>query len=299
MRFKKYINTELDDEPLTSQYAKLGHYKPCVPNQISLYHGHIICLESTHLKFHINHHTAHIACSLPELVIKIIQNIKHTKYILNIAVKSNLCIAIDYDIHTEPIQVDLSLNIFVASHHKCKFILTESKGLLWLNLSLNLNINEQGAGDLELTTNKCQRLYCIVKTNLHDHAVCNIKGSSYIKNNQQQQILIDMNHLGDHSSSDVSWRVVTDDQSQFYLDSYGVNKNLSGVKIQQQLKGLNLSSYSKIILSPILDITSQCQIAQHGACVTQLNKDIIQYLNMRGVDTPIAQQALIKCFLKS
>lgn len=67
--------------------------------------------------------------------------------------------------------------------------------------------------------------------------------------------------------------------------------------INQRIKGVIMDSNSKVEMQPILEIDSDTSTSNHGASVGEFDRNEIQYLRTRGLDTTQTQKILVDSFL--
>ena len=122
-------------------------------------------------------------------------------------------------------------------------------------------------------------------------------GLNFSSNNQNYNYTSSIEHLFKSASSEQIQKSISDDSSKInFSGTIFVEKECINTDAKQLLRGLQLSTKSKINLSPELQILADDVKCAHGATIGQINDDELFYLESRGIDKITAKKMLLESF---
>lgn len=119
-------------------------------------------------------------------------------------------------------------------------------------------------------------------------------------NSNNLDIKVDGNIIGNINNVNINFLCYGLDESKTNITSnFIVNKNTIDNKLDQQIKGILLSSKCKILGEPNLKINSLEVKAKHSLNIGFLNPDELFYLQSKTIDIESSKKILINSYLNS
>ena len=206
---------------------------------------------------------------------------------LEISITSSLDLVLLFK-DIQDLELDIKINILENLDVNI-FFLSQTKNF-YKNVEINLGENSK----LNFYPINFNSSFEKNKISIHKNCVCNIFGLNVISSNSFYQ-LNKIVHLGQNSKSLIDSFSFSKDGSLILVDNCtnicGVAKFSEGV---QKLRGTILDSCSKIYYEPILEIENDEVQAEHSASITDLDCEVIFYLNSRGICKTFFEQILIR-----
>jgi len=126
----------------------------------------------------------------------------------------------------------------------------------------------------------------------------NVIGNFNLFNNYTNNITVNINHLSPNSSSIVDVRTIGDDNSHSsFIGKININKQAENTEAHLENKNLIVNNKATMITEPQLNINTKEVICTHGCTVSNLDKDMLYYLESRGVNEFESQELLKRCFI--
>ena len=132
-----------------------------------------------------------------------------------------------------------------------------------------------------------------IKMNNNSKLVINYSGLS--KDNNDIKINVSVN--GDNNKLIVNGRFISlENICNVYVDAFAL-KNTKDNIIEENLKGINEDGM--VMLNPVLRIDTNEINASHGASIGKFDKNVLFYLESKGLSEFEAKEIIKKCFLYS
>ena len=125
-------------------------------------------------------------------------------------------------------------------------------------------------------------------------------GAFSLQDKQHADFAFQVDHLADHTSSQIDFRGIAQDQATGIFNARALAKqNTKRLSIDQSSHNLLLSPKAKIYAQPALEIYTDDLVCTHGATFGQLDADALAYLQLRGIPQEAARQILQQAFLQN
>lgn len=130
------------------------------------------------------------------------------------------------------------------------------------------------------------------------HATVKIQGIMHGKQAAILKYFLVIEHLADHTQSNIEFRGVAEARSHLVFDGLiKVAANVVGIIANEQNRNLLLSDTATVESRPRLEIDSNEVICRHGANIGDLDETQLFYLMSRGLSEQEARHILIEAFL--
>lgn len=121
---------------------------------------------------------------------------------------------------------------------------------------------------------------------------------SMIADNTSNNVSVNINHYGKNSKSLIDVKTVLDDKSySSFRGNINIVKKAENVSAKMINKNLLLSNEAVAVTEPNLDINTKEVECSHGCTISNIDKDVLYYLNSRGYNDTQAKQTIIQGFL--
>lgn len=121
--------------------------------------------------------------------------------------------------------------------------------------------------------------------------------SFYYGNSNNFYLLSKAHHLSPHSSSDIIVRGAVSNGANIISDGLvKIDRRASKSKGFQNMRGLILDRQSSISSEPILEIENNDVSCSHGSSISQINEDILFYMQSRGISKKDAVNLVLEGF---
>ncbi|MDX9970576.1 MAG: SufD family Fe-S cluster assembly protein [Candidatus Gracilibacteria bacterium] len=118
------------------------------------------------------------------------------------------------------------------------------------------------------------------------------------KNPIPLNIKIDINHKINNCKSDLKFKTILFKEAKvIFTGNIKVEENLKEISSSMVHKNLLLSEMAKVISKPNLEINSNGVEINHGFATGAFPKELLYYLESRGLSEKKAKKALIKAFI--
>jgi Fe-S cluster assembly scaffold protein SufB len=118
------------------------------------------------------------------------------------------------------------------------------------------------------------------------------------KNNEKFPFETISNHKGSNTKANFQIKTVLYDNSELdYKGKLKINKNAKSTEAHLSHHSLLLSNKAKIKTLPSLEIDNNNVKTSHKATIGKIDKDMLFYLQTRGLNKKISEELLIKGFL--
>lgn len=130
-----------------------------------------------------------------------------------------------------------------------------------------------------------------------ENAQAELKGLSFLKENLEEHIYINVEHLAPHCQSKQHFKSILQDESKSSFEGKIYVKDQAQKTQAYQLSNqLLLSNRAKGYAKPNLEIFADDVKASHGATFAQLNPEELFYLQSRGLSKKEAEEWVIRAF---
>jgi Fe-S cluster assembly scaffold protein SufB len=130
-------------------------------------------------------------------------------------------------------------------------------------------------------------------------AACSISTLCLLKNQQQCNYSMHIDHLAPNCSSDAICKTVINDSAKANIRGrIVVVKDAQKSAAKYTNKNLLLSQHAEAITSPELEIYADDVQCSHGATIGQISEEMLWYLQSRGIARGTARSMLIEAFTK-
>lgn len=152
------------------------------------------------------------------------------------------------------------------------------------DVSRNLNINVEDRGRVSHYCVNFGIKHCISKVNCLQDSFYEIFSVNLVRN-QTSFFLNEVYHRGVHSYSDMKIKNIAMDSSKIYsVGKVDISKDAFLSEGFQMIRGLILDDESKVFAKPVLEVKNNDIKCSHGASISQIDEDLLFYLNARGID---------------
>ena len=111
-------------------------------------------------------------------------------------------------------------------------------------------------------------------------------------------VSVNINHYGKDSKSLIDVKTVLQDKSySSFSGNINIVKKAENVSAHMVNKNLLLSPTATAVTEPNLDISTKEVECSHGCTISNIDKDVLYYLNSRGYDDTDAKEIIIESFL--
>jgi Fe-S cluster assembly protein SufD len=170
------------------------------------------------------------------------------------------------------------------------------------NYKSELIVEQSKNSVLEISTiiTSGQKIEDAVTVHLNErNAACSINALCMLKNQQQFNYNLHIDHLAPNCSSDTLCKTVINDSAKANLRGrIVVVKDAQKSAAKYTNKNLLLSPLAEAITSPELEIYADDVQCSHGATIGQISEEMLWYLQSRGIARDIARSMLIEAFTK-
>lgn len=119
-----------------------------------------------------------------------------------------------------------------------------------------------------------------------------------IDNSTSNNVSVNINHYGKNSKSLIDVKTVLDGKSySSFRGNINIVKKAENVSAKMINKNLLLSSEAVAVTEPNLDINTKEVECSHGCTISNIDKEVLYYLNSRGYNDTQAKQTIIEGFL--
>lgn len=137
-----------------------------------------------------------------------------------------------------------------------------------------------------------------IEFDIYNDCETNVIGNFNLFENYTNNMTVNLNHLSPNSSSIVDVRTIGDDSSHSsFIGKININKEAENTEAHLENKNLMVSNKAKMITEPQLDINTKEVICTHGCTVSNLDKDMLYYLESRGINDFESEELLKRCFI--
>lgn len=134
---------------------------------------------------------------------------------------------------------------------------------------------------------------------VYKNCTTDIKGRFDLYGDNTNNLLINIHHIGEDSTSNVDVKSVIDDFAHSsFVGNVIVDKDATNTDAKLYNKNLLLSSKATAITEPQLDIHTKEISCSHGCTVSNIDKEQLYYLESKGIETNMAEETLKQCFLQ-
>lgn len=129
-----------------------------------------------------------------------------------------------------------------------------------------------------------------------DKARCDLAGLYLLDQKGQADVSLKVNHRASATKSTQKYRGLLGGQSKgSFRGEVFIAEDLKAIEARQENKNLLISDRAVMNTMPILEIYSNDVVCSHGATVSQLDEQLVFYMQSRG----IGRQQAIECLLES
>lgn len=140
----------------------------------------------------------------------------------------------------------------------------------------------------------------VVDVEIHDDCNTSIIGTFNLYDKNVNNMYVNIHHKKPGSSSIVDVRTIGDDFSHSsFCGKINIDKIAEETFAHLENKNLMVSDSAVMITEPQLDINTKEVECSHGCTVSNYNKDMLYYLQSRGVSDIASEELLKECFLKT
>lgn len=140
----------------------------------------------------------------------------------------------------------------------------------------------------------------VIDLEIHDNCSTSIIGTFNLFDKNVNNMYVNVHHKKPNSSSIVDVRTIGDDFSHSsFCGKINIDKIAENTFAHLENKNLMVSDSAVMITEPQLDINTKEVECSHGCTVSNFNKDMLYYLQSRGVDNIASEELLKECFLKT
>lgn len=194
------------------------------------------------------------------------------------------------------------INSFIETYVEANGNLNFSKVLTTLNSSIktsSMNFHIRKNGNLNLKVFNREKSKEDIRVYLKEkNASAKVSGILLSNKNFDSDILCKIVHEGENTFSDQKWRLISIDNSRTSINGkICVNKGAKKSNASFVSKSLILNDKSSSFSKPELEILEDDVKCQHGASFGEIDKDIIFYLQSRGIKKFDAMIMLIYAFI--
>lgn len=166
-------------------------------------------------------------------------------------------------------------------------------------------------GNIEITQRKNSKVHLhhinlgsqLAREDIHSHlrgeeAAIAIHGLYLPLKQQHHDVHTYVNHEADHTTSEEFYKGVVAHKSRAVFNGkIVVSKHIKQAVANLQNKNLLLSTECDVNTKPELEIYSDDVKCRHGATIGQLDKEMLFYLQARGISKEVAYQLLLTAFI--
>ena len=140
----------------------------------------------------------------------------------------------------------------------------------------------------------------VIDLEIHDNCSTSIIGTFNLFDKNVNNMHVNVHHKKPGSTSIVDVRTIGDDFSHSsFCGKINIDKIAEDTFAHLENKNLMVSDSAVMITEPQLDINTKEVECSHGCTVSNFNKDMLYYLQSRGVDNIASEELLKECFLKT
>ncbi len=130
-------------------------------------------------------------------------------------------------------------------------------------------------------------------------AICNASYLSYTNTNEAQNVLLEIEHIAPHCTSNSIARSVLKDKSLTdFVGKIIVHPNAIKSQADLQIKNLLCSTKATASNKPELEIYNDDVRCSHGSSTGQINEEALFYMQQRGIDKNDAIAMIINGFIQ-
>jgi len=127
----------------------------------------------------------------------------------------------------------------------------------------------------------------------------NLKLIASLKNKENLNLEIIINHIEKETKSNTKIKLATKNQSKInFIGTIKIQKEADSSEADLSIKSLILSKNSKISAKPNLEIENKKTTCSHGASISGINKNEVEYLMQRGLSKSKSKEIILESFLK-
>ena len=222
---------------------------------------------------------------------------------LDVNMFASLDLDIDFVNLTENSAINLFLDINIAEAAKVNFTNNannpnNTKLITTANYLINLDRAAEFNGFNLLNKAALLRSDFVVNLNKPDSRF-DVRGLYLVNDNAIANTCFLVNHNASHTFSSVNFRGVANGNAKTWFNAKTiVNKGIEQIQAYQNNKNIQLSNKAEINTKPELEIFADDVVCTHGATIGQLDKDVLFYLQSRGLELHYAQHLLLESFVK-
>ena len=133
-----------------------------------------------------------------------------------------------------------------------------------------------------------------------ENASCYFYGVNIGKKQQKYDIILNVKHLASNTKTIQHYNQILGKKSQgSFYSRVEIPAMLNNIEAHQLNKNLLLDETAQAFSRPELDIHSDDVVCSHGATIGNIDRDSIDYLNSRGINSVEAQKLIIEGFIKT
>lgn len=118
--------------------------------------------------------------------------------------------------------------------------------------------------------------------------------------NSKVEKYIQVFHKASNTTSNIKIKNIVKNNSQIIGKiSLNINSNSHNCIAKQKIEFINLSSSSKIEITPILEIENLSSISEHSFSIVNLSPKDLFYFMSRGIDKKLAEKLILEGFLSN
>ena len=138
----------------------------------------------------------------------------------------------------------------------------------------------------------------ILEFDIYDNCDTTVIGNFNLFDNYVNNMLVNINHLRPKSKSIVDVRTIGDDNSHSsFIGKINILKEAEDTWAHLENKNLMVSKKATMITEPQLDINTKEVVCSHGCTVSNIDKQMLYYLQSRGLGDIESEELLKRCFI--
>ena len=189
--------------------------------------------------------------------------------------------------------------VFLENESKLVFSRLQSKVHKGIKTS-SFNCHLENSAEIELKVLNRENCKEDIRVFLNeDNSKATISGMIFSCKNHQSDVFCKTVHKGKNTFSDQKWRLISAEKSKTSINGkICVNRNAKGSDASFYSKSLNLDENSNSFSKPELEILEDDVKCKHGASFGEIDKNIIFYMQSRGIKREDAIMMLVYAFIE-
>jgi len=237
-------------------------------------------------------------------------NYKRENLVLKYDVEAN-------DLHCDTIVIDVGKNSKLdlteligdsGSHILNVFYILRENSSLTLNRNItnsNTYINSkviQEPGSrfaMSCTTGDIDFSYQNIDVDSYHNCHTYIDNRNALTGDRINNFVVNINHLGRESFSNIDSKTIVDDNSiNYFKGNIFIDKEAENINAHMLNKNLQISKKAKVYTEPTLDILNKEVVCSHGCTISNIDENELYYLQTKGLDKTQSINILKDAFLK-